>query len=282
MTNLLEKLDDELGAEATRLTAAVLRRLRWPLPAKGEFFPSVDSGPAVFSNMHALVLRVRAVRKMLPDDPHILQPLISFSNDEAAVEIFPGVRFQSSYVSEMSSPSRDALLPQLFQDQVYLKQQLERVGLDYSDAGINNTALLPVYSEAFPAGYPVVGDFGAVEPRPAAVWQARREQRAWQERCGVIQPQPLDPRLEMASVPDQSMLFLPVRRALRDVFAAASSNGAYHQALSMLDDVCQSARNKGFLCASWQHHSVAYNSKLDDISGRYEQRLIKARARQPS
>ncbi|QQG35994.1 MAG: hypothetical protein HYS17_10910 [Micavibrio aeruginosavorus] len=272
MTGLLEKLDDELGPEASRLTVAVLKRLRWPLPAKGEFFPSADSGPAVFSNMHALVLRVRAIRKILPADPHVLQPLISFSNEAAAVEIFPGVRFQSSYVSDMSNPGRDALLPQLFQDEAYLRQQLERTGLDYSDAGINNTALLPVYSEAFPAGYPVVGDFGAVEQRSAAVWQARREQRAWQERCGVIQPQPPDSRLETMSAPDQSMLFLPIRRALRDVFAAAG-RGEHHQALSALNDVCQSAKEKGFLSVSWRHHSVAYNSKLDDISCRYERRM---------
>lgn len=272
MTHLLEKLDDELGPAAARLMAQVLARLRWPEPAKGEFFPSADSGPAVFSNLHALVLRVRAIRKMLPADPHVLQPLVSLQNETAAVEVFPGVRFQSAYVSEMPNKPLEALWPQLTRDETYLRQQLARVGLDYSDAGLSNTALLPIVSEAFPLGYPVVGDFGAIEYRSPEVWQARREWRAAQERYGVLQPQPDDPRLATAAPPDQALLFLPVRRALRDVFAAASRPD-HSRALQELQDICSAAQDKGFLCASWKHHSIIYDTKLEDISCRYERRL---------
>lgn len=110
-----------------------------PLPDEGEYFDSNDSGFLVFLEREGLIVRIRSRDARTVVHPYVLQPLATRHLGLLKVEFMPGV----------------APCPSEWKWEVALKK-LKNDGIDFWDAGEDNTGTLP-------NGQPVVIDIGAVE-----------------------------------------------------------------------------------------------------------------------
>lgn len=169
MSAFIGDLERYFGFRQSQEIVGVLEKLQIPLPRKeGEYVQGTD-GILIFSNEHAIVIRIElqdefsvrnqeiANRKCkspeknmrqirIDDSPWVLQPLGSVSGGRYKIEIVPGVNFESN-----PATSR----------RVYRGMLAE--GNHYWDSRIDNIGRVPFSTPEFPEGIPVVIDRMAAE-----------------------------------------------------------------------------------------------------------------------
>lgn len=139
-----------------------LEKMGLPVPETRSEVVSGAAGVLLFSNDHGVALRIE--REIAEEDKGskdfftnangitridnstwVLRPLATFQAGNVKIEICPGCHFESqeSYVSGIA-------------------KELEKEGVNFWDRGARNIGLLPLKDEAFPRGFPVVIDRGAV------------------------------------------------------------------------------------------------------------------------
>lgn len=137
-------------AAAEKSALAVIQvydRLGLPLPVLGETGPGTE-GWLVFLNDFGLLLRIETVKRFesresfdrINDDPDILQPILTFPAGHFVAELCPGVG------------------PGKAEDVSILCRKLSARGIKFWDARLPNIGRIPVRTQQFPDGKPVVID----------------------------------------------------------------------------------------------------------------------------
>ncbi len=162
-------LEKYFGFGPSREVLNTLEKLQIPLPQRKEQYVCGTDGILIFSNEHAVVVRIElqdelsvrnqaivnrkckgAAKDMkrirIDDSPWVLQPLGSISGSGYKIEIMPGVNFESD-------PARNR--------RVYRGMLAE--GNHYWDSRVDNIGRLPFLTPEFPEGVPVVIDRMAAE-----------------------------------------------------------------------------------------------------------------------
>lgn len=136
------------ASETTAIAVAdAFDRLGLPLPVLDETGPGTE-GWLVFINDYGLVLRIETEQRFesrrkfdrINNDPDILQPLVTMPADRFVAELCPGVDFGWG------------------RDVADLRHNLAGRGIKFWDDKTSNIGRIPVHTEEFPSGKPVVVD----------------------------------------------------------------------------------------------------------------------------
>lgn len=148
--NLLGKsdLEGELtkkwGAANTREVVSVFSKLDIPLPQQGEFIVG-RKGFLVFLSRYGVTLRIEDKNDIHVPHPLMLKPIGTLETRKSHIEICPGTRLGVEY-----------------EDRRKLMDILKVDGVKMDDDTEFNYGYLPIKTEEFPRGVPVVLDRGAL------------------------------------------------------------------------------------------------------------------------
>ncbi len=167
-------LQELFGKTSANNVLEVFDRLGLPAPRSGKEFLAGAEGGLVFLNQYGLVIRIehsdpengRFGWSRVDDSGWVLRPLAGIEAGHAYVEICPGCNL------EQDARKID-----------YLKVRLEEQQIDFWDRWLVNIGRVPVCTEQFPEGMPVVIDRLAVcalteGAKPAAEALAQEAQDA--------------------------------------------------------------------------------------------------------
>jgi len=229
-TSFQRFLRGKFGRETTRATEAIFDRLGLPLPEKREEFYEGTEGALVFVEKYGVVLRIEhnVYRESDPshridDNPWILQPLATLPAARyAVVELVPGCRVRDD---------REAVN--------YLWDRLLEKKIIFWDKDERNVVHLPVETQRFPNGIPVVGDRLAVRRR-----EKHEGFRLKRHFTGISAARVKQMTHDAAAA--QTMLYEPLRERFADAWSHAQHMPDFWRE-------CIRQVNKGRLVSGWKN-----------------------------
>ncbi len=213
--------------------AVTLEMLQLPFPKDAREFIDGGEGILQFSNNRGVAVRIEgAMHTHMPftrinDDPMILQPLGSFAAGQAIIEICPA--------------TENATDKSLIE---YLKESLARRGINFFDRRISGVGLLPVKTQEFPDGTPVIID-----------------------RLSVVRKSDVADGLELALADlklgkDPHDIYQPLRQALSDAWPAGTSEPIAEK-MAAFWVMTEEFTAKGVLVPGWQRHEEGAHAPTD-------------------
>lgn len=237
--NIVDHVDHFLGSSASLRLAAFFNRAALPVPDRGEYLTSCDSGLLLFLQREACVLRFVSSRfplaygrtKPLGPDPEILQPFGTRPlTDDLAIEFVPGIRVGLSISQFMD------ILRRLSKRDIHSDDSPE---YSYRNGGL------------LPDGTPVILDRGSVRDERSAA------------------------RQNAADAPEQRRMFAPLIEGLYKVWPA-HENLPTRPALHELWRAAAEMQERNKLTPGWLKapRIKSYSVPVIGISNAYHQRRL--------
>lgn len=194
----------------------IFNQLQLPIPSWQDEYISATKGLITMTNRYGVVIRIEDAAADRVMNPWVIQPLASFEAGAVIVEIVPATR-------------------NLDDDRIGQKVavELKKSGVEFFDkGGSSNMGMLPIRSEAYPKGIPVVID-------RLAVRHARRENYALKDIFN-----------DMGTRRDPQEIYAPLRAAIKDAWPdqAGEADAAKMAAFWRL---CEDFVRDGKLIAGW-------------------------------
>lgn len=199
-----------------------LEKLELPVPLNKAQYVSGCEGALLFLNDAALVIRIEKSEDLVEDQVDrinnsrwVLRPLAEKEAGEAIIEICPGIGLMKHRC-----------------DYEELKETLDEHDIEFWDDDMRNTGVLPIGSDDFPEGHPVVMDRLAVRHR----------------RCDVA-------TLEKPIAEDdpQEILYAGLKQAFQDVWPEGN-DAPTAGGMQRFYQACKKAKQDGILCVGWLEH----------------------------
>lgn len=222
MSYLADKIFQEHGLESANHLIRTFRSLALPVPETcRDYRSTADDGALVFLNEAACVLRVTGQRHPRYDHPHILHPIATFPDEKIRIELYPGI----------TCPGKE-------EDMDFLSSVLARNNLQInnSDRHKFNVGYLPLKTNLFPHGVPVIIEMTAIAALTEKVRQTAQKLKQHQQN-------------------QQRNFYAPLREAFEQAFSKSEMDSFWSK--------CRELRKQGTLIAGWQSPTDHLETKLD-------------------